>query len=194
MPVLSRAPAKIGTCRNLPWRFMPGLAVLLLTLCGLAGCGGSDQPRFAPACPQTGILRDGADMTRFRPNGTDLTDMIVDGRIVGLSGKCSLDDPTHLRTVISVSMDLTRGPAAQGRQADVTYFLAVSRGDTILDKKDYTFNVSFPRNSDRVRLVGDQIDLVLPVDPKLSGAAYSILVGFQLTPDQLAFNRKRGVR
>ena len=91
-------------------------------------------------------------------------------------------------------MDLLRGPAALTRQADVTYFIAVSRGEAILDKRDYTFNVSFPRNSDRVRLTGDKIDLILPVDEKTTGAAYSILVGYQLTPEQLAFNRRRGVR
>ena len=169
-------------------------AFACLALLGLAGCGGSDLPKFAPACPTTGILRDGADLTRFRGAGTDLTDMVVDGRVTGLTGKCSLDDLTHLHTVLSVSMDLTRGPAAIGRQADVTYFISVSRGDTILDKRDYTFNVDFPRNTDRVRLTGDQIDLVLPVNDKLSGSAYSVLVGFQLTPEQLAFNRRRGVR
>ena len=171
----------------------PGLGLLLLAAVGLAGCGPT-LPRFPPACPVTGILRDGADMTRFRGNGTDLTDMVVDGRITGVSGKCALDDLTHLHTVISVSMNLTRGPAAEGRQADVTYFVSVSRGDTILDKRDYTLNVGFPRNSERVRLTGDQIDLVLPVSSSLSGSAYSVLVGFQLTPEQLAFNRRRGVR
>ena len=173
---------------------MAGAALAALALLGLSGCGGSNLPKFAPACPATGILRDGADMTRFRGTGTDLTDMVVDGRITGLSGKCSLDDLTHLHTVLSVSMELARGPAAVGRQADVTYFISVSRGDTILDKKDYTFNVEFPRNAERLRLTGDQIDLVLPVNDKLSGSAYSVLVGFQLTPEQLAFNRRRGVR
>ena len=167
---------------------------LLLLASGLTGCAGSNQPRFAPPGPMTGILRDGADMTRFRPGGTDLTVLVVDGRITGLGGKCSLDDPTHLHTVISVSMDLTRGPAALNRQADVTYFISVAKGDAILDKKDYTFNVNFPRNSERLRLKGDQIDLILPVNDKVSGAAYSVLVGFQLTPEQLAFNRKRGPR
>ena len=189
MPIFVRLLRLAQTLRS-AW---PGLALLLLATAGLAGCGPT-LPRFAPACPVTGILRDGADMTRFRGNGTDLTDMVVDGRITGLSGNCSLDDLTHLHTVISVSMDLTRGPAAEGRQADVTYFISVSLGDTILDKRDYTFNVEFPRNSERVRLTGDQIDLIMPVGDHLTGAAYSVLVGFQLTPEQLAFNRRRGVR
>ncbi len=80
-------------------------------------------------------------------------------------------------------------PAAAG-----TYFVSVSRGDTILAKQDYRLNVDFPRNSDRLRLTGEQIDLVVPVDDKLTGAAYSVLVGFQLTPTELAFNRRRGPR
>lgn len=187
MPVPTRAPRLAG----LPVRL--GLTVLVAGV-GLAGCSDSGLQKFAPACPVTGILRDGADLTRFRTNGTDLTDMVVDGRVTGLSGKCSLDDPTHLRTVISVGIELTRGPAAVGRQADITYFLSVSRGDAILDKQDYAVNVEFPRNAERLRLRGDQIELVLPVDPQTAGSAYNVLVGFQLTPDQLAFNRRRGVR
>ncbi len=53
--------------------FAPMIGLLALSACG---------PRvaaFAPACPATGILRDGADLTRFRGTGTDLTDMVVDG-------------------------------------------------------------------------------------------------------------------
>ncbi len=170
------------------------VAILVLVAAALSACAGPELPQFAPACPQTGILRDGADLTSFRADGTDLTDMVTDGRITGLSGKCSLDDLTHLRTVLSVNLDLTRGPAAQGRDAAVTYFVSVSKGDTILDKRDYTVGASFPRNSDHLRLTGDQIDLVLPVDDKTKGGAYQVLVGFQLTPEQLAFNRRRGAR
>ena len=41
------------------------------------------------------------------------------------------------------------------------------------------------------RASGDPIDLVLPVTPKKSAAAYQIYVGFRLTPEQLAYNRHR---
>ena len=194
MPVPPPASARADACRNAAGRAVPGVALLLLTLCGLAGCGGSDLPRFPPACPSLQILQDGADMTRFRANGTDLTDVALDGRMIPPGGKCALDDVTHLRTTVSVRMDLTRGPAAQGRQGDVTYFIAVSRGNTILDEANYTINVEFPRNSDRVQVTGEPIDLVLPVDAKTPGSAYDIRVAFRLTPDQLAFNRRRGPR
>ena len=178
-----------------PPAFIIRTAAALPVVAALASCTSLDpSERFPPVCPKTAILADAADLTLFRSGGRDLTDMVVNGRITGLSGKCALDDREHLRTTISVGMDLTRGPAAPGRVVDVQYFVAVSEGDTILTKQDYTLHVAFARNSDRERLTGDQVELVLPVTKEKSGVAYSVLVGFQLTPDQLAFNRQRATR
>jgi hypothetical protein len=173
-------------------RTLGGLAPMI-GLVALSACG-PQANTFPPACPSTGILRDGADLTRFRGTDTDLTDMVVDGRITGLSGKCKLDDPTHLRTSISVGMSLTRGPANTSRTANVTYFVAAAKGDTILDKQIFTLPVTFPSNMDQMRIAGDPVDLVLPVSGTVTGAAYRIVIGFQLTPQELAFNRRRGVR
>ena len=193
MPSSMRPPA-FPLNRLRTWPSLVRAAALLLCAAASA-CGGPELPKFPPACPQVGILEDGADLTRFRAGGSDLTDMVVDGRITGLSNaKCSLDDLTHLRTVLSVDLEVARGPAATSRQAPVTYFVAVSKGDAILDKKDYTLNVAFPSNTDRLRLTGQQIDLVLPVANVNAGSAYRITIGFQLTPAQLAFNRRRGPR
>jgi hypothetical protein len=161
---------------------------------GLAACSGSPTAQFPPVCPTAGILRDGADLTRFRGTGTDLTDMVVDGRITGLGGKCELDDAKHLRTQLNVRLDLTRGPASRSDTQEVAYFVSVSKGDTILDKQIYRLNAAFPGNSDRARLTTDEVDLVLPIDDKVQGNSYSILVGFQLTPAELEFNRRRGPR
>jgi hypothetical protein len=165
------------------------------SLAGLSACsGGSSGQQFAPVCPTSGILRDGADVTRFRGAGTDLTDMVIDGRITGLGGKCQLDDSKHLRTQLNVRLDLTRGPAARGATQDVAYFVSVSQGDRILDKQIYRLNASFPGNADRARITTDEVDLVLPINDTMQGNSYSILVGFQLTPEELAFNRRRGPR
>ncbi len=179
--------------RAFPLPAVSGAALLLLCAVTLDGCG-PERPQFAPACPHTAFLSDAADLTRFKGAGTDLTDMVVDGRITGLAGKCSYVDAEHLAMVISVNLDLTRGPAMQGRMADVTYFVSVSRGGTILDKRQYTIQAAFARNSDRLRLTGDEIDLTLPTPGKVAGADYNVLVGFQLTPSELAFNRRRGPR
>ena len=139
-------------------------------------------------------MSDAADLTQFRGTGTDLTDMVVDGRITGLRGKCTAVDPEHLRTSVAVSMQLTRGPAMQGRTVDVTYQISASRGDTILDVRRFPLHVSFPQNSSTVAVTDSEVDIDLPTTGKLSGVDYRVLVGFQLTPEELAFNRRRGPR
>ena len=179
--------------RAFPRPALPGAVLFAALAIGLAACGG-DRPQFAPACPQTGILGDAADVTHFRSAGTDLTDMVVDGRITGLSGKCSYVDAAHLLTTLSVNLELNRGPAMAGREVDITYFVSVAKGDVILDKRDYTLRVEFPRNNGKLRLTGEQIDLNLPTPGKVAGSDYRILIGFQLTPQELAFNRRRGPR
>ncbi len=184
LPMTMRASMPSGLAR----------AALGLGLALAASSCGPDLPQFAPACPVTGVLSDAADLTRFNGRGIDLTDMVIDGRIAPPTGKCKLDDLTHLHTTISVTLDLTRGPAAKGRTIDVTYFVSASRGQTILDKRDYKLAVTFPPNSDHVRITGEPVDLVLPIDDKTSGVVYRVLDGFQLSPDELAFNRRRGVR
>ena len=72
-----------------------------------------------------------------------------------------------------------------GREAEVPIFIAVTDGETILDKHVYLMHVVFPSNVDRVTLTPGDVNLVLPVTPTKSGAAYTILAGFQLTPDQI---------
>ena len=120
--------------------------------------------------------------------------MVVDGRITGLGGKCALDDKTHLRTKITINMDLTRGPASADRTAHVSYFVSVSKGSTILAKQVFGLAAQFDGNAERVQVRTQEADLVLPIDDTTQGNAYSVLVGFQLTPEELEFNRRRGIR
>lgn len=177
---------------RVPSPALPCAAAAAILALALASCGTTAQ--FAPACPKTGFLSDAADLTQFRSAGTDITDMVVDGRITGGKLTCTQIDPDHLRAVLSVDMDLARGPAMQGRIADVTYFVSASRGTTILAKTPSTLHAEFERNGGKLRVTGEQTEIILPTPGSVTGADYRILVGFQLTPEQLAFNRRRGPR
>jgi hypothetical protein len=53
-------------------------------------------------------------------------------------------------------------------------------------------HVVFPANVDRLAMNSGDIELGLPVSPKKLGNAYGIIAGFQLTPDELAINRRAG--
>ena len=162
----------------------------------LAGCGARDA-QFAPACPRAGILSDAADLVRYRPGaGRDLTDQVFEAHLVGVAGACSYGDTSRdLQTRVTVSFDVIRGPAASpAREEQLSVFVAVTDGERILDKKLYPIRVRFPADVGQVRLTSPEITLVLPISADVSGAAYAVTAGFQLTPDELEANRSRRVR
>jgi hypothetical protein len=158
----------------------------------LAGC--QQGTHFAPACPSLSLLPDAADLTRYRAGGQDITDLVVDARITTIPAKCSAGEPGKVDAVMRVNMAVQRGPAATSRTIPVPYFVAVTDGNRVLDKQDYTLLVRFPPNLDQTLASGDEINMILPVTRDKSAAAYSIYVGYTLTPDELALNRKRGPR
>jgi len=179
-------------------RFFPRLHVApwlcAAPLLALAGCGSGTADAFAPACPSAAIVRDAADLSRYRDARRDLIDTELEGRITGINGNCKRDGADTVLTTIQVGIELTRGPAAPGRQAQVAYFVAVLDGERILDKQVFPLRAEFPANADRLRLVGDDVELRLKVQENKTAAAYRIDVGFQLTPAELESNRQRGRR
>ena len=164
---------------------------VLLAAAALSACSDTSE-QFPPPCPATSILGDAADLTRYRGTGQDLTDMVLSGRITGLSGSCKrVASGDVVLTTVNVGLDLARGPAARGRLVETAYFVALTRGDAILAKQVYPLRGQFPPNTDRIRLTGDQIEVRVPNDGKEGAAAYRVLVGFELTPEELASNRAR---
>lgn len=166
---------------------------LLAPLLAMAGCGPKTN-EFPPACPTPTFLRDLSDLVRYRPGttGRDLTDLDVRARLTALKGRCEEDSTTALSTVIEVNLELFRGPAMNGRQTQVPIFLAIVEQGEILNKQVFPVAFEFPSNVDRAAITTPPIALSLPISDRKSGAAYGLIVGFQLTPDELANNRRRG--
>lgn len=180
-------PARLPALR---WAPRAALAAILLQM--LSGCG-PIRNQFAPPCPGSAILGDAADINIYRPSSTpgggrDLTDLVLHGRVVAIQGTCQPGDHRdQLAVSASMAVELTRGPAMQGREAIVPLFIAVvSQGDTIIDKRTYNMSAVFPSNIDRVTMTPGNINMVLPISGGKTGADYMIVAGFQLAPDQLA--------
>jgi hypothetical protein len=164
-------------------------AILFAAL--LAGCG-PKRNEFAPPCPGQAILGNAADYNVYRGGSNDLTDLVVHARIVGMQGSCREGDKKdQLAVTVQIGVEVTRGPAMAGREADLPIFIAVTEGDTILDKRTAAMRVVFPSNVDRVTMTPGDINLVLPVTRTKSGAVYTILSGFQLSSDQVGLRPSR---
>jgi hypothetical protein len=177
-----------------------------LVLVPLAACSNSADPRAARGqsplrtvaradCPHVGVLADAADLTRFRAGGgEDLTDMVMDAKVVGVAGSCDLARRAT-NVDLAVTIQATRGPASGTRVLDVPYFVAVTdRDGNVVDRASFSARFEFPANRTTARLVGEEIRLVLPTPEGMRGRDYAVTVGLQVDEKELAFNRRRGPR
>jgi hypothetical protein len=154
----------------------------------LAGCAG---PADVRSCPRTSILGIASEIDVHRPGGgEDLTDLMFRIEISGVTVECR---PTKERvaTTLSIALAAERGPAGQGSPW-VSYFVSVvERGtERILDKQVYRGRIPFEPDQRR-NVAIEEWDQVIPLPKGKLGKDYEIVVGLNLSPEQLDAARRR---
>lgn len=168
------------------------IACAAALLAALAGCGlfGADgAPR---ACPDAVILADAKRVTLYRAGpGRDLTDVEFEGEIARIGGTCKYGKGDLTVTLVA-DLVVTRGPAAAEAQANLPFFVAVTdEARSIVAKKVFESAIPVPRGQRRAG-VREEIEQVIPLPAGEPAPYYEIVVGFQLTPEQLEQNRRAG--
>lgn len=153
--------------------------------------GTDDRPNVGP-CPLMGILYDNARTVDFAGDGQQrYANIEYTGEMQGIRGLCRYvdDDPITMR--LEIDMAFGRGQAATSNRQTYRYWVAVTRRGIAPIEKQY-FDVDVRFGNDAVVTRTEQIErIVIPrATPDLSGENFEILVGFELTPEQVAFNRE----
>jgi hypothetical protein len=68
------------------------------------------------------------------------------------------------------------------------------RCNAIQDKKLFYLPVEFPPNVDTARAASPEIRMEIPVTTQKTAAAYGVIAGFQLTPEEFAAWRRNNPR
>lgn len=170
--------------------------LLLLALAAplvLSGCDSWSriEQRSPPPCPPVYIMSDAAKVTKYLSgSGRDLTDVEMEGEIVGFKGDCVYDAKGG-DVMLQLAFELRRGPAAKGRTLDVSYFVAIPKYYPSPEAKGvFTFPVTFPDTADRIRVTDDEVYLRLPVKTKELIDNYEVFIGFQLSAEEMEINRR----
>lgn len=159
-------------------------------LIAVAGCGLFRKPETRP-CPRVSILNEAGRVTQYRPGpGRDLIDVAYEAEIGPLRSQCR-----YLENQLTVGTEVTflveRGPAGGERTTSLPFFIAVTdNANNILAKEVFDTEVSFPTGLRQGQTV-DEFEQSLMLKEGETGADYEIIVGFQLTEEQLRLNRSR---
>lgn len=169
------------------------IALVGLSLAVLGGCGAlsglDDRPNVGP-CPVAGVLYDAQRVVEIgeieRHENVGYT-----GAIEGVKGFCRYVGKNPITMEVEVNFSFGKGPKAVGDERDYTYFVSVTRRDrSVLAKDLTTIKVKFPKGADIVRRRETITGIVIPrASETVSGTNFEVIVGFELTPEQLAYNR-----
>lgn len=168
-----------------------GLAALL-SACGLFF---KKEPPPGP-CSRAMILGDAQQLVQFRDGpGRDILDMSYSGHLTRVYADCVYDmnkDRTGVMAVkVYVAIEAERGPANRDRIARYRYFVTLTDAKREpVAKNVFELTATFPGNVARVVLTDDTVEMKVPIRAGQSGHEFTIFVGFQLSDDQLEFNRR----
>jgi hypothetical protein len=151
--------------------------------------GAGETPNAGP-CPTVRVLYDASRFVEL--NGEEQFGNVgYTGEIQNVRSFCRYAGTDPIRMELEVDFAFGKGPRAQGAGKSVSYWVAVTRRDIApIARQDFTIAAQFPTGTDRVAVTDKIGAITIPrANKDVSGANFEILVGFNLTPEQLQFNR-----
>jgi len=144
----------------------------------------------AGPCPRAFALYEAARIVEFKDNEQRYDNVGFTGEIDHVRSLCRYYNDEPIDANLEITFDLGRGPAASQNTATYEYFVAVTRKNVdVINKEVFPMQVTFPAGKDRVRVVEDVKQILIPrATPTTSGVNFEIVVGFELTEDQRKFN------
>ena len=172
---------------------MSKLAVFVLATIALWGCASeSDEAREAGGCPSGAALADAATVTKLRAGGgKDPTDVVMTAELAKPEIVCDFNKESG-KVDVSLTFPITvrRGPADKGEAQTLSYFVAILDLDnTVAAKQTFARDVAVDQNTATFRESPGTISFTVGKEKKPVG--YEVLVGFQLSQDELAYNREK---
>ena len=167
------------------------LGVFAAALLGLNGCAVLEGDGEAAFCPPTAILDEPGELVRFK-GGTapGPANVMFRTKMKSISGLCDFDEETIVMD-LGIAMRALRGPANKEGKAEFVYFVAILQSDRkVLTRQEFPMLALFENQDTQI----DFVESVTVTIPRRKGTAptdYLVYLGFEMTPEELAYNRRR---
>ena len=183
-------------------RWHHGWALLSLALAlsvTLSACELPFAARFkkkSQACPPAVTLADASSITRFVPGGgPGLADATFQAKVKNVILRCIHDRNSqgygYINLKANVMIQVDRGLANRDRLARFTYFISIADSSRqILSKEIFPVDVAFPVGKNSSQVKDRLVDVRIPIKGGQTTHDFEIFVGFQLTREELKYNRR----
>jgi hypothetical protein len=171
--------------------------VLLAAGLALGGCDSlsktlgfsDDSPlEIGPTCPRVALGEDVGYVARFDGKGSSKQNLLYAVKMDVPNGICFLNEDS-IDVQMSVPIRVQRGPAMEDREINFGYWVAITRTDkTILARESYQADAELKQ--DEVGQITDEFDQTIPIKPGENGNNFVIIVGLELTEEELDYNRR----
>ena len=166
---------------------MRRLAAVLALPAALAACANQNPLEVTVSrCPALAVAGHTGTLTRFTGSERDVDDVAFNAIITDLKIDCRQGESVAGR--VTFNLVATRGPALAAQDVTLPYFVAILRDNNqVVTKKVFETTLRFEPGQERT---GTREVIVhrLPDITRARRYDYELLVGFQLSPDELAYN------
>lgn len=170
----------------------PAVVMLLFLSVLLAACGSNQNPLQVTVerCPAFAVVGGSGSLVRFQDEGRETGDVVLRASIANLKLDC--DQGSDVISDISFNILAHRGPAMlEAEELALSYFIAVVRDNSLIVLKEiYDTRLHFEAGVETV----NRQEILRQRLPEIEMARrynYEILIGFQLSDEELRYNLLR---
>lgn len=156
----------------------------------------ADALAYDATCPQVQVIEDLRTYDDFTDESSPSENVLISrARISQVNSSCHQD----VRTVtVDVKVNFEGILGSQGRMAasdqpffSYPFFVAIAKNNgKVLSKEIFAASMTYPSGSNS-QTYHENLRFIIPAETVRQSARHKILIGFQLNPDQLSYNRKR---
>ncbi|MDD3181444.1 MAG: hypothetical protein PHD48_01355 [Alphaproteobacteria bacterium] len=155
----------------------------------LSACASDGQDKTPPRhCPQVAILRSVEKMEDYGSDAIDPSNLVAIGYMNKIEGGCDYNDK-GVDVTFNLKMTANKGLRLGGDKVSFPFFVSVLKPDeSVLGKELMTASFSFAEGTKVTELV-QPLHVFLPLTEEEDAANFRVLVGYQLTEDQIKAKR-----
>ncbi len=169
--------------------FVKKIAVVGLLSASLAGCSSNPFEIVQINCPAVAIVSNTGTVTHFEGGERNVEDVAYNATISGVRSSCLQEG--IIRFDVAFNVNAEKGPKFEGDSITLPYYVVLLRDNHLITAKQiYQTTLNFtPRSkhastTETIVQTFDNLDIARRYD-------YELLIGFQLSAEDVAYNALR---